>query len=57
MLEGAFMEEEEAGPQDNVYELLQDREDMERKLLPYDVSAPSSNGEGEGNLSRTSGNS
>lgn len=51
------MEEEEAGPQNNVYELLQDKEDMEGKLLPYDVSAPSSNGEGEGNLSRTSGNS
>lgn len=49
--------EEEAGPQDNVYELLQDREDTEGKLLPYDVSVPSSNGEGEGNLSRTSGNS
>lgn len=49
--------EEEAEPQDNVYELLQDREDTEGERLPYDVSAPSPNGEGEGNLSRTSGNS
>lgn len=49
--------EEEAGPQDNVYELLQDREDTEGELLPHDVSAPSPDGEGEGSLPRASGNS
>lgn len=41
----------------NVSELTQDREDTEGELHPHAISAPNPKGEGEGNLSRSSGNS
>lgn len=46
MLEGAFTGKE-AGPQDHVYELIQDRADTEEEPLPHGVSAPSLKGQGE----------